>query len=79
MTGVQTCALPIFAFQGVAALPGLEGAKPYLLPQQFEAWKSLYGQDGLSIARAAWTCALYGFIPLVLGWVAFSRRVVAGA
>ena len=67
------------AFQGVAALPGLEGAKPYLLPQQFEAWKSLYGQDGLSIARAAWTCALYSIIPLVLGWMVFARRDVAGA
>ena len=32
------------AFQGIAALPGLQGAKPYLLPQQFDAWRTLFGQ-----------------------------------
>ncbi len=33
------------AFQGIAALPGLGGAKPYLLPQQFEAWQALFGAE----------------------------------
>ena len=67
------------AFQGVAALPGLEGAKPYLLPQQFDAWQALFGQGGNSIGRAAWTCALYSIVPLVAGWAIFARRDVAGA
>jgi len=67
------------AFQGIAALPGLHGAKPYLLPQQFDAWEALYGKAGVSIARAAWTCALYSLVPLVAGWFVFSRRDVAGA
>jgi ABC-2 type transport system permease protein len=67
------------AFQGVAALPGLEGAKPYLLPQQFDAWQSLFGESGVSIGRAAWTCALYAVIPLTAGWMIFARRDVAGA
>jgi len=67
------------AFQGVAALPGLEGAKPYLLPQQFDAWEALFGQAGVSIGRAAWTCAVYALIPLVAGWAIFARRDVAGA
>jgi ABC-2 type transport system permease protein len=67
------------AFQGVAALPGLQGAKPYLLPQQFDAWEALFGQSGASIGRAAWTCALYTMIPLLAGWAIFSRRDVAGA
>jgi len=41
------------AFLGIAALPGLEGAKPYLLPQQFDAWEALFGQTGVSVGRAA--------------------------
>ena len=67
------------AFQGVAALPGLEGAKPYLLPEQFDAWQALFGQGGASIGRAAWVCAIYCVIPLAAGWVIFSRCDVAGA
>jgi len=67
------------AFQGVAALPGLEGANPYLLPQQFDAWQALFGQTGVSLGRAALTCALYTFIPLAAGWAIFARRDVAGA
>jgi ABC-2 type transport system permease protein len=67
------------AFQGVAALPGLNGAKPYLLPQQFEAWQSLYGKTGVSIARAALMCTLYSLVPLAAGWAIFTRRDVAGA
>ena len=67
------------AFQGVAALPGMGAAKPYLLPQQFGAWESLFGKGGLSIWRATWTCALYSAVPLAAGWVVFARRDVAGA
>ncbi len=67
------------AFQGIAVLPGLEGAKPYLLPQQFDAWQSLYGRGGESILRAAWVCGLYALVPLLLGWGVFARRDVAGA
>ena len=67
------------AFQGVAALPGLGAAKPYLLPMQFDAWEGLFGQSGESIARAAWTCALYAAVPLAVGWIVFRRRDVAGA
>ncbi len=67
------------AFQGVAALPGLGAAKPYLLPEQFDAWQALFGASGGSLGRAAWTCALYSLVPLVAGWAIFARRDVAGA
>jgi ABC-2 type transport system permease protein len=67
------------AFQGIAALPGIEAAKPYLLPQQFDAWEALFGKGGVSIGRAAWTCAVYSAIPLAAGWAIFARRDVAGA
>ena len=67
------------AFQGIAALPGLEGAKPYPLPQQFDAWEALFGQTGVSMGRAGWTCALHTLVPLAAGWAIFARRDVAGA
>jgi ABC-2 type transport system permease protein len=67
------------AFQGVAALPGMEGAKPYLLPMQFESWELLFGKGGESILRAAWTCAIYTAVPLAAGWAVFARRDIAGA
>lgn len=67
------------AFQGVAALPGLGGAKPYLLPKQSEAWEGLFGQGGESISRALWVCAIYAALPLLAGWAVFRRRDVAGA
>ena len=69
------------AFQLLAALPGIGSVKHYLLPEQFNAWESLFGRgDGDSlIPRAAWTCALYAGVPLLLGWAYFRRRDVAGA
>lgn len=67
------------AFQGIAALPGLGGAKPYLLPMQFDAWEGLFGRHGESIVRAAWICALYSAVPLAAGWLVFRSRDVAGA
>jgi ABC-2 type transport system permease protein len=67
------------AFQGVAVLPGIKQAKAWLLPKQFEAWQSLFGHSGDSIARAAFTCAVFTLVPLIAGWIVFARRDVAGA
>jgi ABC-2 type transport system permease protein len=67
------------AFQGIAALPGVGGAKPWLFPKQFEAWQSLFGQSGESIGRAAVMCLAYTAVPLLAGWLVFARRDVAGA
>jgi len=64
-------------FQGIAALPGLGGAKPYLLPDQFTAWESLFGGAG-SIPRAALVCAVYAAVPALAGWLIFRRRDIAG-
>jgi ABC-2 type transport system permease protein len=67
------------AFQGIAVLPGIKQAKDWLFPKQFEAWESLFGHAGDSIARAALMCAVYALVPLVVGWIVFARRDVAGA
>ena len=67
------------AWQGLAVLPGIKNWKNWLLPKQFEAWEGLFGHPGESIGRAALICAIYTVVPLLIGWVVFQRRDVAGA
>jgi len=64
----------------VAGIPGLEGAKPYLLTQQFEAWQGLLRTptDWSPIAHSAWLCALYAVPCLLAAYLVFLRRDVAG-
>ena len=65
--------------EGIAVLPGLGSAKPYLFPAQYSAWQSLFGIPDASIIRAVIVCAVYAAIPLIAGWTIFRRRDVAGA
>jgi ABC-2 type transport system permease protein len=64
----------------VSAIPGLEGIRPYLLTQQFEAWQGLLRTptDWAPIAHSAWVCALYAVPSLIAGYLVFLRRDVAG-
>jgi len=64
----------------VSAIPGLEGIRPYLLTQQFEAWQGLLRTptDWSPIAHSAWLCALYALPALFAGYLVFLRRDVAG-
>ena len=64
----------------VAQIPGLEGAKPYLLNEQFENWHGLLRTptDWAPIAHSAWVCALYAVPALFAGYLVFLRRDVAG-
>jgi ABC-2 type transport system permease protein len=64
----------------VAAIPGLEGIRPYLLTQQFEAWQGLLRTptDWAPVTHSAWVCALYGVPALIAGYLVFLRRDVAG-
>jgi ABC-2 type transport system permease protein len=66
--------------QLVGVLPGLEGAKPYLLSTQFNAWQGLLRTpaDWAPIIRSAWVCALYGLPALLGAYLVFLRRDVAG-
>jgi ABC-2 type transport system permease protein len=66
--------------QLVGILPGLEGLRPYLLPQQFDAWQGLLREpvDWAPIGRAAWVCALYAVPCLAAAYLVFLRRDVAG-
>jgi ABC-2 type transport system permease protein len=66
--------------QLIAILPGLSGAKPYLLSEQFNAWQGLLRTpvDWDPIIRSVWVCALYGVPALVAAFLVFLRRDVAG-
>jgi ABC-2 type transport system permease protein len=66
--------------QLVGILPGLEGARPYLLSTQFDAWQGLLRDpiDWAPIGRAAWICPLYALPSLVAAYLVFLRRDVAG-
>ena len=62
-------------------IPGLEGIKPYLLTEQFQAWQGLLAHappTGRPIAHSAWVCALYAVPALLAGYLVFLRRDVAG-
>jgi ABC-2 type transport system permease protein len=64
----------------LSAIPGFEGAKPYLLTQQFEAWQGLLRTptDWAPITHSIWVCALYAVPSLVIAYLVFLRRDVAG-
>jgi ABC-2 type transport system permease protein len=76
---VGTIGLVILLFI-VAEIPGLEGIRPYLLTEQFQAWQGLLRTptDWAPIAHSAWVCALYGVPSLFAGYLVFLRRDVAG-
>ena len=64
----------------LSGIPGLEGIRPYLLTQQFEAWQGLLRTptDWAPIGHSAWVCALYAIPALLAGYLVFLRRDVAG-
>jgi len=64
----------------LVAIPGLEGIKPYLLTEQFQAWQGLLRTptDWAPIGHAAWVSALYAVPALLAGYLVFLRRDVAG-
>lgn len=66
--------------QLLAALPGTEAVRPYLLGEQFSAWHGFLRTptDWAPVVRAAWVCATYAAVPLVAAYLVFLRRDVAG-
>ncbi len=66
--------------QLIGILPGLTGARPYLLSAQFDAWQGLLRDpaDWAPVIRSVWVCALYGLPALGGAYLVFLRRDVAG-
>ncbi|HEV7944129.1 MAG TPA: ABC transporter permease [Solirubrobacteraceae bacterium] len=64
----------------VKLIPGLEGAGPYLLFTQFQAWQGLLATptDWAPILHSLWVCALYAGPALIAAYLIFLRRDVAG-
>jgi len=64
----------------VSGIPGLEGARPYLLTRQFQNWQGLLRTpiDWGPIWHSLWLCALYAVPSLIAAYLVFLRRDVAG-
>jgi ABC-2 type transport system permease protein len=64
----------------VAQIPGLEGIRPYLLTEQYEAWHGLLRTptNWTPILHSLWVCALYAGPALAAAYLVFLRRDVAG-
>jgi ABC-2 type transport system permease protein len=64
----------------IPVIPGLEGAKPYLLTTEYNAWQGLLRTptDWGPIGHSAWVCALYAVPCLLIAYLVFLRRDVAG-
>jgi ABC-2 type transport system permease protein len=66
--------------QLLAIVSALDFLRPYLLPQQFNAWQGLLREpiDWAPVVRAAWISALFAIPALGWAFTAFLRRDVAG-
>jgi ABC-2 type transport system permease protein len=64
----------------IPIIPGLEGAKPYLLTTEYNAWQGLLRTptDWAPILHSLWVCALYAVPSLLAAYLVFLRRDVAG-
>jgi ABC-2 type transport system permease protein len=65
--------------QGLAALPAIKGARPYILVTQLHGWHAAFETptNWALIWHAMWVSALYAAPPLVAAWIVFRRRDVA--
>jgi ABC-2 type transport system permease protein len=66
--------------QLLGIITALDFLRPYLLPQQFNAWQGLLRDpiDWAPIVRAAWVSALFAVPALGWAFTYFLRRDVAG-
>lgn len=64
----------------VTLIPGLEGAGPYLLTTQYQAWQGLLATptNWAPILHSLWVCALYAVPALLAAYLIFLRRDVTG-
>ena len=64
----------------IPIIPGLEGAKPYLLTTEYNGWQGLLRTptDWAPILHSLWVCALYAVPSLFAAYLVFLRRDVAG-
>jgi ABC-2 type transport system permease protein len=79
VAGVVGTIFYALALQGLAALPAIKGARPYILVTQLHAWHAPFETptNWALIWHAIWVSAFYAAPPLVAAWIVFRRRDVA--
>jgi ABC-2 type transport system permease protein len=78
VAGVVGTIFYALALEGLAALPAIKGARPFILVTQLHAWHGPFETPtnwGL-IWHAIWVSALYAAPPLLVAWALFRRRDV---
>jgi ABC-2 type transport system permease protein len=78
VAGVVGTIFYVLALQGLAALPAIKGARPYILVTQLHAWHAPFETPTgwALIWHAVWISALYAAPPLIAAWLVFRRRDV---
>ena len=79
VAGVVGTIFYALALTGLAALPAIKGARPYILVTQLHAWHGPFETptNWASIWHAIWISILYAAPPLIAAWIVFRRRDVA--
>jgi ABC-2 type transport system permease protein len=78
VAGVAGAIFYALILQGLAALPAIKGARPYILVTQLHAWHGVFETptNWSLIGHALWVSALYAAPPLLGAWIVFRRRDV---
>jgi ABC-2 type transport system permease protein len=76
VAGVVGTIFYALALQGLAALPAIAAARPYILVTQLHAWHAPFETptNWALIGHAMWVSALYALPPLAAAWFVFRRR-----
>jgi ABC-2 type transport system permease protein len=79
VAGVVGTIFYALSLTGLAALPAIKGARPYILVTQLHAWHGPFTTptDWSLIGHAIWVSVLYAVPPLIAAWIVFRRRDVA--
>jgi ABC-2 type transport system permease protein len=78
VVGVVGTIFYALALTGLAALPAIKGARPYILVTQLHAWHGPFETptNWALIWHAVWISVLYAAPPLIAAWMVFRRRDV---
>jgi ABC-2 type transport system permease protein len=78
VAGVVGTIFYALALTGLAALPAIKSARPYILVTQLHAWHGPFETptNWSLIGHGIWVSVLYAVPPLIAAWIVFRRRDV---
>jgi ABC-2 type transport system permease protein len=78
VAGVVGTIFYALALTGLAALPAIKSARPYILVTQLHAWHGPFETptNWSVIGHGIWVSAVYAVPPLIAAWIVFRRRDV---